>query len=59
MSPVFAAMFQHDTKEALTRQVHITDISFGIFKQLLHSLTRAIYPDLTAAMQLFEGADKY
>ena len=62
MSPVFAAMFQPHTKEAQTRQVHVTDISFEIFKELLHYLYagRLSGPlDGETAMQLFEAADKY
>lgn len=62
ISPVFAAMFQHNFKEAQTRKIHITDISFDTFKVFLHYLYAARLPgplDEETAKQLFVAADKY
>ena len=62
MTPVFAAMFQHKTKEAQTRKVHIKDVSFDIFKQLLHYLYAGQLAgplNEEMAQHLYEAADKY
>ena len=62
-SPVFAAMFQHDMREARTRQVGILDIDFPVFKQLLLYLYTGRAPELRLddemAQQLLLAADKY
>ncbi|KZS20498.1 Uncharacterized protein APZ42_012892 [Daphnia magna] len=61
-SPVFAAMFQHDMKEATTGQVHMEDSEPDVFKQLLHYIySGRISTPLTDAMaqSLFVVADKY
>lgn len=61
-SPVFAAMFQHNMKEAITGQVNIEDSEPDIFKQLLHYIySGRISTPLTDAIAqpLFLVADKY
>jgi hypothetical protein len=62
-SPVFAAMFEHDMKEAATGEVVIDDVQPDIFKQLLHyiycgRLLTALTEEATA-QPLFVAADKY
>jgi hypothetical protein len=61
-SPVFAAMFSHEMKEARTGQVAIQDIRPEIFKELLHFIHfgRTCDPqNADTARQLFLAADKY
>ena len=61
-SSVFAAMFEHDMKEAATGEVEIEDVQPDIFKQLLHYIYsgRLSTPlTETTAQPLFVAADKY
>lgn len=62
MSPVFAAMFQHNMREAETGRVVIEDVRADIFKQLLHFIySGRIGTPLNevTAQPLFLAADKY
>ena len=61
-SPVFAAMFKHEMKESISRQVDIEDIQPDIFKQLLYymyagKLEKRIEEE--SVRFLYEAADKY
>lgn len=64
VSPVFAAMFNHDVQEAKSRMVNIVDIEPEVFKQLL-SFTyngKVEVADLNngnIAQKLLVAADKY
>lgn len=61
-SPVFAAMFKHDTKESKTRQVVIEDSSMDTFKELLfYTYSGCLRKKLNekSAQQLFEAGHKY
>ncbi|EFX77551.1 hypothetical protein DAPPUDRAFT_32754, partial [Daphnia pulex] len=61
-SPVFAAMFQHNMKEAITGEVDIEDIQPDIFDQLLHYIYsgRMSKPMTEASAHLlYAAADKY
>jgi speckle-type POZ protein len=61
-SPVFAAMFQHPTKEMLSGNVEVEDINPDVFQELLRylytGLTRSTALDVTAPA-LLVAADKY
>jgi speckle-type POZ protein len=61
-SPVFAAMFQHPTKEMLSGNVEVEDINPDVFQELLRylytGLTRSTALDVTAP-ELLAAADKY
>ena len=62
VSPVFAAMFKHDTKESLTRQVVIEDVPMDIFKELLiyiYSSRLETSLNERKAKLLFQAAHKY
>jgi speckle-type POZ protein len=61
-SEVFAAMFQHPTKENLTNQIKIEDIEPDVFRELLRFIyTGRVQVDKleTMAVSLFKAADKY
>lgn len=62
-SPVFAAMFQHDMREAQTREVVVSDIDSSVFKQFLHYVYAGRAPELKltddVAQPLLLAADKY
>lgn len=62
-SPVFGAMFAHDTKEAQSHEVEISDIQPEVFKQLLHYVYcgQLMEDSLSeqAARSLIVAADKY
>ena len=59
---MFAAMFEHPTKEKLSSQVIIEDIEPNIFHELLLFIYSGRIPLLkmeTMSIQLFIAADKY
>ena len=61
-SPVFAAMFQHDLKEARTRTVHIEDIEPVVFERLLSYMYNSevgSLDDENFVQNLLAAADKY
>jgi speckle-type POZ protein len=61
-SEVFAAMFQHPTKENLTNQIEIEDIEPDVFQELLRFIyTGRVQVDKleTMAAGLLIAADKY
>ncbi|XP_049772650.1 uncharacterized protein LOC126159884 [Schistocerca cancellata] len=59
-SPVFAAMFAHDTLEACTGVVRIADIGGPVLRQLVSYLYTLRAPQLPGmAPQLLAAADKY
>ena len=61
-SEVFAAMFQHPTKENLTNQIKIEDIEPDVFQELLRFIyTGRVQVDKLEVMAagLFIAADKY
>ncbi|XP_046983501.1 neurogenic locus notch homolog protein 4-like [Schistocerca americana] len=59
-SPVFAAMFAHDTLEASTGVVRIADIGGPVLRQLVSYLYTQRAPQLPGtAPQLLAAADKY
>jgi speckle-type POZ protein len=61
-SEVFAAMFQHPTKESLTNQITIEDVEPEVFQELLRFIyTGRVLLDKmeTLASGLFIAADKY
>ncbi|XP_049946819.1 uncharacterized protein LOC126443013 [Schistocerca serialis cubense] len=59
-SPVFAAMFAHDTLEASTGVVRIADIGGPVLRQLVSYLYTQRAPQLpSTAPQLLAAADKY
>ncbi|XP_047100908.1 poly [ADP-ribose] polymerase tankyrase-1-like [Schistocerca piceifrons] len=59
-SPVFAAMFAHDTLEACTGVVRIADIGGLVLRELVSYLYTLRAPQLPgAAPQLLTAADKY
>ncbi|XP_046983838.1 ankyrin repeat and protein kinase domain-containing protein 1-like [Schistocerca americana] len=59
-SPVFAAMFQHDTLEASSGHISITDVEGPVMRQLLAYLYTLQVPQLpTMALQMMVAADKY
>ncbi|XP_049944598.1 ankyrin repeat domain-containing protein 65-like [Schistocerca serialis cubense] len=59
-SPVFAAMFAHDTLEACTGVVRIADIGGPVLRQLVSYLYTLRAPQLpSTAPQLLAAADKY
>ncbi|XP_046983193.1 ankyrin repeat and SOCS box protein 2-like [Schistocerca americana] len=59
-SPVFAAMFQHDTLEASSGQVAIPDVEGPVMRQLLAYCYTLRAPQLSGtAPQLLEASDKY
>ncbi|XP_046984158.1 integumentary mucin C.1-like [Schistocerca americana] len=59
-SPVFAAMFAHDTLEASSGAVRIPDVGGPVLRQLVSYLYTLQAPQLPgAAPQLLAAADKY
>ncbi|XP_049796484.1 putative ankyrin-containing lipoprotein Lxx09580 isoform X2 [Schistocerca nitens] len=59
-SPVFAAMFSHDTVEASSGRVTIPDVEGAVLRQLLSYLYTLQPPQLPdMAPQLLAAADKY
>ncbi|XP_049772620.1 speckle-type POZ protein homolog [Schistocerca cancellata] len=59
-SPVFAAMFAHDTLEACTGVVRIADIGGPVLRELVSYLYTLRAPQLSGtAPQLLAAADKY
>ncbi|XP_049944345.1 ankyrin-1-like [Schistocerca serialis cubense] len=59
-SPVFAAMFGHDTLEASSGQVAIPDVEGPVLRQLLAYLYTRQAPQLPGmAAQMLAAADKY
>ncbi|XP_049796736.1 speckle-type POZ protein-like [Schistocerca nitens] len=59
-SPVFAAMFQHDTLEASSGEVAIADVEGPVLRQLVSYLYTLRAPQLPSiAPQLLATADKY
>jgi speckle-type POZ protein len=61
-SPVFAAMFQHPTKEMLSGEVEVEDVDPDVFQEVLRylytGLTRSTAMDVMAPA-LLTAADKY
>jgi speckle-type POZ protein len=61
-SPVFAAMFQHPTKELLSGEVEVEDVDPDVFQEVLRylytGLTRSAALDVMAPA-LLAAADKY
>ncbi|XP_049944499.1 poly [ADP-ribose] polymerase tankyrase-1-like [Schistocerca serialis cubense] len=59
-SPVFAATFRNDTKEARSRRIEITDVREAVLRQLLHFVytDEAPQPASTAA-ELLAASDMY
>ncbi|XP_046983931.1 cortactin-binding protein 2-like [Schistocerca americana] len=59
-SPVFRAMFQHDTLEASCGEVRIADVGGPVLRQLLSYMYTLQAPQLTdTAPELLTAADKY
>ena len=61
-SPVFAAMFEHPSKENMTGIVDIADIEVNVFKELLRYIYTGQVPSLRmdeVAAGLLAAADKY
>ncbi|XP_047104840.1 ankyrin repeat, PH and SEC7 domain containing protein secG-like [Schistocerca piceifrons] len=59
-SPVFRAMFQHDTLEASCGEVRIADVGGPVMRQLLSYVYTLQAPQLTdTAPELLTAADKY
>ncbi|XP_049769528.1 speckle-type POZ protein-like [Schistocerca cancellata] len=59
-SPVFRAMFQHDTLEASCGEVRIADVEGPVLRQLLSYMYTLQAPQLTnTARELLTAADKY
>ncbi|XP_049944328.1 speckle-type POZ protein-like [Schistocerca serialis cubense] len=59
-SPVFRAMFQHDTLEASCGEVRIADVEGLVLRQLLSYMYTLQAPQLTdTAPELLTAADKY
>ncbi|XP_049796997.1 poly [ADP-ribose] polymerase tankyrase-1-like [Schistocerca nitens] len=59
-SPVFRAMFQHDTLEASCGEVRIADVEGPVLRQLLSYMYTLQAPQLTdTAPELLTAADKY
>ncbi|XP_049944293.1 ankyrin repeat and protein kinase domain-containing protein 1-like isoform X2 [Schistocerca serialis cubense] len=59
-SPVFRAMFQHDTLEASCGEVRITDVEGPVLRQLLSYMYTLQAPQLTdTARELLTAADRY
>ncbi|XP_047101004.1 poly [ADP-ribose] polymerase tankyrase-1-like [Schistocerca piceifrons] len=59
-SPVFRAMFQHDTLEASCGEVRIADVGGPVLRQLLSYMYTLQAPQLTdTARELLMAADKY
>jgi len=58
-SPIFAAMFEHDTIENRTGKVKIEDIDQETFEELLHYIYSGKIHKLDRfAMELYNAADK-
>jgi len=58
-SPVFSAMFSHDTIETTKNQVEIPDISPGTIEKMLQFLYTDDVKDNMIDIELLEAADKY
>ncbi|XP_047100977.1 poly [ADP-ribose] polymerase tankyrase-1-like [Schistocerca piceifrons] len=59
-SPVFQAMFQHDTLEASSGRVSITDVGGEVMRQVLSYIYTLQTPQLSGTAQhLLAAADKY
>ncbi|XP_049769981.1 poly [ADP-ribose] polymerase tankyrase-like [Schistocerca cancellata] len=59
-SPVFQAMFQHDTLEASSGRVSITDVEGEVMRQVLSYIYTLQTPQLSGtARHLLAAADKY
>lgn len=60
-SPVFRAMFQHDTAEARTRRVRVPDVEPYVARQLLHYMYTGTLGENARGKedQLLAAADKY
>ena len=59
-SPVFKAMFTHDTLENQTNEVNIEECDVEVFKQLLlYFYTGSCGPEIEQPLQLYLLADKY
>ncbi|XP_049843356.1 uncharacterized protein LOC126295129 [Schistocerca gregaria] len=59
-SPVFQAMFQHDTLEASSGRVSITDVEAEVLRQVLSYIYTLQTPRLSGTAQhLLAAADKY
>ena len=61
-SKVFAAMFDHPSKEKKTRIVDVTDIEPDVFEELLHYIYTGKVPSKQmeeVAVELLAAADKY
>ncbi|XP_047101632.1 ankyrin-2-like [Schistocerca piceifrons] len=59
-SPVFAAMFRHDTLEASSGEVNIEDVGGPVLRELVSYLYTLQAPQLPGtAQQLLAAADKY
>lgn len=60
-SPVFAAMFEHETVEKLQNRVNIEDVDSDVMQQLLRYIYSGCTDDVTPAvsLSLLAAADKY
>ncbi|XP_049796518.1 uncharacterized protein LOC126213007 [Schistocerca nitens] len=59
-SPVFAATFRSDTKEARSRRIEITDVREAVLRQLLRFVYTDEAPQLAStAAELLAASDKY
>lgn len=60
-SPVFAAMFEHETMEKLQNKVNIEDVDSDVMHQLLRYIYSGCTDDVTPALSLslLAAADKY
>ncbi|XP_049945094.1 poly [ADP-ribose] polymerase tankyrase-like [Schistocerca serialis cubense] len=59
-SPVFAATFRNDTKEARSRRIEITDVREAVLRQLLRFVYTDEAPQLASmAAELLAASDKY
>ena len=58
-SPVFAAMFEHETKEQVENRVEIPDMSSDVFEHLLRFIYSGKVPEMDkVALDLLSVADQ-
>ena len=58
-SPVFCAMFQHDTAEARKKQVTVTDLEPQVVRDMLHYIYTGEVKRSGCEEELLAAADKY
>ena len=58
-SPVFRAMFKHDTAEARNKVVEMTDIEPEVAQEMLHYIYTGNIRDTGKEAELLAAADKY